>query len=252
MTIDPVRFRYRLGVPDRDIVWAIQLYRSGIQIDWCLEHLRATHPNSRVVLIVDGDGHDYGATARANDCVLIEGTHLHRLDTCHLYVRRLLHAMAEGGESYAFRIDPDTCVWRQFAALPAFSCMFGTLETITEGRQAEIDGAPNVQGGCLGVTRDVVLELLASNVLTHDNCATRHLATWARCEDMARTAARGMFCDDFVLSWAARAIGAPIEAHDEIRSRWRRPVDNAGLKYAVTHPHKLVMPFGGAGTVDLG
>jgi hypothetical protein len=236
--IERTRLQYNTDVPDHEIAWAIQLHHSRGQIEWCLDLLRAAYPTSRVVLISDGDGEDYRDIATRHQCRYVRGEHLHALETCHLYVRRLLTALADGAEAYCFKIDPDTAVWRRFTSLPAFSALFGTPETITEGRLAEIHGAPNVQGGCIGMTRDVVDDLLASDALSRENCVERHLATWARCDDMVRTAARGQFCDDFVLSWAARHIDVPICDHPEIKSRWRR-LPASPHAYAITHPHKL-------------
>ena len=149
----------------------------------------------------------------------------------------MLTHMLAGDETYFFKIDRDTRVWRRFRCLPAFSSMFGTLETISEGCQAEIDVPANVQGGCMGMTRDAAEEMLSSGVLSLENCGVRYMQTWARCLDMHHLAARRAFCDDFALSWAAHACGVPIVECSEIRSRWRRPIENPGNRYAITHPH---------------
>jgi hypothetical protein len=195
------------------------------------------------VLISDGDEEEsYDDIATRFDCTLVRGTHLYSLETCHLYVLRLLRHLVDGEETYLLKIDPDTLVSRPIGALPTFSSLFGTLETITEGWKAEIRVPANVQGGCIGMTRDAAVEIFASGLLTHDNCAIRHKETWARCIDMERCAANDQFCDDFVLSWAAYMVGIPIVECSEIRSRWRRPIDNAHDRYAITHPHKLLDP----------
>ena len=107
-----------------------------------------------------------------------------QLETGHLHLRRMLTHMLAGDETYFFKIDPDTRVWRRFRCLPAFSSMFGTLETISEGCQAEIDVPANVQGGCMGMTRDAAEEMLSSGVLSLENCGVRYMQTWARCLDM--------------------------------------------------------------------
>lgn len=237
MTIQPFRLTYHADVPDTEIAWAIHVYRSHGQLEWCLDLLRRSYSASRVVLVNDGDGENYSAACQEYRCDYVDGEHLHYFDTCHLYVRRVLSVLAKGSETYCFKIDPDTGVWRRFRELPAFSCMFGTLETITEGRLAEIYGPPNVQGGCIGMTRDVVQTILYGDALTRESCVTRAKDTWARCEDMRRTVDNGQFCDDFVLSWVASQMGTHLLSHDEIRSRWRR-VDAERSTAAVGHPHK--------------
>jgi hypothetical protein len=152
-------------------------------------------------------------------------------------VRRLLDALANGDEAYCFKIDPDTAIWRRFRRLPAFSSVFGTLETVTEGRLAEVEGAPNIQGGCIGFTGDAVEAMLKMGVLTEKACVANCKQTWARCDDMRRTVERGLLCDDFVISWVASVAEIPLVAHPEIRSRWRRQ-SSTGDDVAVTHPHK--------------
>jgi hypothetical protein len=56
---------------------------------------------------------------------------------------------------------------------------------------------------------------------------------------MLSTAARGRFCDDFVITWAAHQVGIPIVPSSEILSYWRRNAANRERRYAITHPHKL-------------
>jgi hypothetical protein len=144
-----------------------------------------------------------------------------------------------GPETYTFKIDPDTRVWRRFQRLPGFSSIFGTLETATEHRREEVRGAANVQGGCIGATRGAIAAILESGVVNYHSCTVDFARTWARCGDMTSAAARGIFCDDFVISWAAHEIGLPLVECAEIRSRWRSTVMNDDGRYAVTHPNKL-------------
>jgi hypothetical protein len=237
--IQRVRQQWRTDIAERDVMFAMHVFHSHRQLAWCLEHLRQHYAIARVVLINDGDGESYEELAAKFQCEYVAGDHLMQLETGHLHLRRMLTHMLTGDETYLFKIDPDTRVWRQFTCLPAFSSMFGTLETITEGCRAEIDVPANVQGGCMGMTRDAAEEMLSSGVLSLENCGVRYMQTWARCLDMHRAAAKREFVDDFALSWAAHACGVPIVECSEIRSRWRRNIENPGNRYAITHPHKL-------------
>ena len=152
--IEPMRQRWNTEISDSDIAWCVQLYRSKAQLEWWGPLFRAAYPRSRVVLITDGDGEDYTAIARHFGFDLLEGGHLMALPTCDQYVRRMLTALLDGSEAYLFRIDPDARVWRRFNRMPAFSSVFGTLETFTEGGRSEIMVPANIQGGCFGLTRD--------------------------------------------------------------------------------------------------
>ena len=237
--IERIRLQYNSNIADDQIAWAIQLHNSRLQLEWCAPLIRRCYPASRVVLITDGDEQYYEDLADKYGFELVLGLHWMTLQTCHLYVNRLLEHLLDGPEEYLFRIDPDTKLWRRVNALPAFSSLFGTLETISEYLRDEILVPANVQGGCIGMTRDAADELLSSGVLNHQSCVTDYKSTWARCADALAMAQKGTFADDFVLSWAAFRLGIPVVECEEIRSRWRRDTFNDDLRYAITHPHKL-------------
>ncbi len=224
---------------DRDIAWCIQLYQSHPEA--CLQHLRTHYPESRVVLLMDGDKEHldrYTRLSEAYKTELVQGEHLMAFHSSHLYVERMLRQGLQGDERFYFRIDPDAKLWRRFRWLPAMPCAFGTLETVTEALKDRIRHPPNIQGGCFGLTREVVEGVLASGLLSHQHCVAEARQGWVRCADCEHIASRGMMLDDFVLSWAADAAGFPIIQHPEIASYWRHPVANDALRFAITHPHK--------------
>ncbi len=223
--------------PDSSIAWCIQLYNSRPQK--CLEYLRASYPDSRVVLLVDGDTtNDYANIAAQYNAELVLGEHLMKFDTCHAYVERLLLQALKGGERYFFRIDPDARIWRRFSWLPNSDCEFGTLETITAAYKDKIRHPPNIQGGCLGLTRGVIERILESNVLSHERCVEQARNGWVRNKDCEHSMAAKLMLDDFIISWAVDVAGFPITQHPEIASYWREVTENGNLQFAVTHPNK--------------
>lgn len=230
--------------PDAEIAWCIQLYQSYPRR--CLQYLRQSYPRSRVVLLVDGDVENIGRYAQLASefkAELVAGEHLMEFQTSHLYVTRLLQQALAGGEPYFFRIDPDTRIWRRFAWLPGLNCAFGSLETVTAGLNARIRHPPNVQGGCIGLTRDVCNHILAAGILSYEACVTSARQGWVRCLDCEYVAANSSMLDDFVISWAVDAAGYPVVQHAEIASYWCNAVDNQQGTYAITHPHKdMVIP----------
>lgn len=237
--IRPLRHTFATDFTEADIAWVIHLYRCRAQAAWCLEHLRKAYRRSRVVLLSDGDDDAYEDIARRFKCTLVRGKHLYRLNTAHLWVARLLRHLLDGPETYLFKIDPDTHVWRKLRSLPSFTSLFGTLETVSEGCRAEIDVPANVQGGCIGMTRDAAAAMLSSRLLGRRSCAVDCHRTWARSVDMDLVVASGRFSQDFLISWLAHALEIPIVECPEIRSRWRRVIENPSKRYAITHPHKL-------------
>ena len=236
LRVKPFKVPYHKDPKDSDIAWLIHAYKNKVPLVQCLKNLRLVYPESRVVLIVDGDGEDYSDLVKPFKVKLIKGSHLFAHKTCHLFVTRFLKALLKGPEPYFFRIDPDTQVWRRFKQLPAVSCLFGTVETTTAYFREDIKGAPNIQGGVLGITRDVAQAVLDSGLLTEENCIPP-TSLWIRCRDMVKLVEAGSIADDFVLSWAADSLGYPMFPSSEIRSNWGRKPDNSDLTYAVTHPN---------------
>ncbi len=238
---------FRLSNPvDADIAWCIHLHRN--QPETCLGHLREHYPGSRIDLIVDGDLENvprYQAVGARFGARVLPSEPLFKLETGHLFAERVLRQGLDGPEKYFLKIDPDTRIWRRFAWLPGIACSFGTLETMTMAFNDRVRHPPNIQGGCIGFTREVAEGVLASGLLTHERCATQARTGWARNMDCDVVVARGKMHDDFLLSWAVDAAGFPLVQHSEIASYWRNPVQNDDLRYAVTHPHKS-MEGGGA------
>jgi hypothetical protein len=242
VSIAPTRFTWSPDPSDSDIAWVIQLFRHREQLRWAAQFLRRHYPRSRVVIISDGDGEDYQDIADEYTFDYVRGAHLMLLETSHEYMVRMLRTLVAGNETYLFKIDPDTRVWRRFRNCPAFTCLFGTLETVSEGQRDEIAVPANVQGGCIGMTRDAAEAMLDSDLLSPRYLVDSYAQTWARCHDMVRAAAQGKCCEDFIISWVAHQLGIPIVESPEIRSRWRRTPRNDDGRYAITHPHKLSVP----------
>ena len=225
--------------PDSEIVWCIQLYQSNPT--QCLAYLRTVYSGSRIVLLMDGDVENlqrYQVLSRQFRTELIVGDHLMTSSTCHRYVDRLLQQALTGPERYFFRIDPDTRVWKRFTWLPTFDCAFGTLETVTQAFADRVPHPPNIQGGCIGLTRGCIEGVLASDNLTHDRCVLQATTGWARTQDCRHILSKESMFDDFLISWSVDAAGFPIIQHPEIASYWRVALQNTDLRFAVTHPHK--------------
>jgi hypothetical protein len=88
----------REALGDCEIAWLIHLYQSRIPLQWCLPLLRDCYPTSRVVLVNDGDDESYQDIATQYHCDYRAGEHLMKLETGHLFVRRLLVELLRGPE----------------------------------------------------------------------------------------------------------------------------------------------------------
>jgi hypothetical protein len=235
--IDRLRLRYSDSFTDADVGWCLHVYNEFEALRWCAGEIRRHYPASRIAVISDGNATDYGSVAAEFGLSLVRGEHWRPTASGHLYVERLLRTMLAGPETYLFKIDPDTWVRRRFRRLPLFSCLFGTIESISEVYRQEI--APvSLQGGCIGMTRDAAEEILSSGLLSEANCVANRAQTWARCKDFQVYAQRTV-SEDHVLTWAADRLGIPIVGHSEIACRYCTAPTGA---FAVTHPHKVHSP----------
>lgn len=237
--IESCRVRFRSDIPDREIAWGMHVYKDRDQLAWCAPLLREHYPTARVVVIADGDGERYEDLAERYGLDLVIGEHLYHRDTGHAFVNRMLTHLLSGSESYLFKIDPDTRIWRRFRQLPAMTAVFGTFETLSEGGRSEIQTPANIQGGCVGMTRDAAAAILASQVLNYQSCAVDYARTWARFPEALHFAQHGGLLEDCIFSWGAYQCGIPFVESPEIRSRWRMTPPNPDLRFAVTHPHKV-------------
>lgn len=241
--IESIRIRFRANIPDTEIAWGMHLNNERHQLAWCAPLLREHYPRSRIVVVTDGDSEVYEDLAERWKLDLVHGEKLYGCSTSHAFVNRLLANLLRGSETYLFKIDPDTRVWRRFRELPAVTSVFGTLESLSEGMRTEIRVPANIQGGCVGMTRDAAADILDSQVLNHQSCAVDYAHTWARTPEAIEYARRGGLLEDFVFSWGAYQRGIPFVESPEIRSRWKMTPDNSDLRYAVTHPHKIARPI---------
>jgi len=151
-------------------------------------------------------------------------------------VQRMLDVFLERPVGWLLRIDTDTRVHRRFRFLPQGTCVFGTLEHRTATHREPLD-PPVVHGGCLGFTRAAAARLQASRVFL-DPRLSDWRGTWATTTDARERATNGRVSFDHLVRWGCRELGLELREFAEVRSLWRTPVLNPGLRYAATHPHK--------------
>jgi hypothetical protein len=233
--IERIRFRYTHSIDDADVAWCLHVFNEREALRWCVGEIRRHYAASRISVISDGDATDYGPLAVEFGLSFVRGEHLRPTATGHLYVERLLKTMVSGPETYLFKIDPDTWIRRRFNKLPLFSCLLGTIESISEVYRQEIAPA-NLQGGAIGITRDAAEDILASGLLNEANCVINRAQTWARCKDFQVYSKRAV-SEDSILTWAADRLGIPVIGHPEIACRFRHAPTGP---FAVTHPHKIM------------
>src|ERR1043166_5544521 len=143
---------------DNDLTFFALVYKDYDAAAACLKDLRHNYPSSRVVLRSDGDQDPrFPLLAGAHSVDFREESRLFGIENGGAVIERMLEIFLETPTRYLFKIDPDTAVHRRFKYLPLRSGVFGTLQCEEE--------TPSVQGGCMGLTRDVAEEILQSRML---------------------------------------------------------------------------------------
>jgi len=132
-----------------------------------------------------------------------------------LWWLRMLNFFESSNSDVCFKFDPDTMVDATPLSIPIddyFGCISGNREYI--------------RGGAIGISKTVVraivekelLELTAEEIRSWLNLTTPH------------------FAEDRALACLLRHIGVCPVHWPECRCRWRKPIRNDPLKYAIVHP----------------
>jgi hypothetical protein len=228
----------RTDLTDVDLTFLVHVYRNASDLPPCLDGIRAVYPDSSLLLISDGDddptllglANQYGAE-------LVLGERLFPMANGGQIVQRMLDAYLNQPSDYLFKVDADIRVHRRFRYLPTTASVFGTLERSTAIGQVPID-PPNVQGGCMGFTRDAAESLAESGLLQSDELLDPR-STYADCPDMVwRAEDVGLVSIDFLTRWACTRLGIPLQEFPEGRSLYQGAIPANGGGFAITHPHK--------------
>jgi len=222
-----------------DLCFHLQVYHDFSLGRRCLARLRAVFPEARVLLISDGDDDPrWRDLALRNQAHYVRGERLYELARGGAIVRRMLELFLAQPGRWLIRIDTDTRLHRAFRWLPTGPCVFGTLEHRTVGHGEPLV-PPCVQGGFMGFTREAATRLFSSGVFESPLLATDPLGTWADTHDTRERASHGRVSFDHLVRYGCRTVGLAVAEFDEVRSLWRGRIDNRGLRFAATHPHKL-------------
>lgn len=221
---------------DSDISFYIGCYQDFEMAEWCIGELRKHYPTSLVFIRCDGDDDSrYIGISRKFNCRLSYGMRLYPTQNGGRIINAMLRdyscASGSGLPRYLIKIDTDTHIHRRFTSLPDEECLFGSLQS---GRNF----GQSLQGGCVGFTREAALALWKSNAFMDDKLQD-YKATWAKNQTLIdRAEIQGLIGFEWVLAYVLKESGLPypMVEEPEIRSEWRKYVDNKDLKYAITHP----------------
>jgi hypothetical protein len=229
-------------IDDPDLTFFMNVYRDFALAQRSISAVRLHYPKARLVVVSDGDDdRRYEELGRTLAFEYVKGERLIGVEHGGAFVDRMLRLFLKQPTPYLLKIDTDTIVHRRLRSLPTDTCVFGTLEHYTAGLGEALD-PPNVQGGCIGLTVDAARLLADAGVFSAAELLDP-FSTWALCTDMIfRVRRRGLVSDDFLLRYGCAKLSiVPVES-PEIHSLWWGCIENPGLRYAITHPHKDLNP----------
>jgi hypothetical protein len=201
----------------------------------CLSSLRKVYPDNPVEMITDGDDDkEWRDIAKQFKCELTYGLHLFGIESGAEYTRRiLLHAdkiVKSDNITHIFRIDTDTLFHREISILPPKG-IFGRTQ-----KCGEID---SVQGGCTGISADILADLLDETLF--EKLKNPEESYLKDCPSLrTRVYEKKLTTWDWTLGWICKQKGISVKDHPQIGSFYIALPEKISPNYAVTHPHKLV------------
>lgn len=215
---------------DKDITFYLVVYKDYERAVWCLDKVRVAYPEARIVIDVDGDKDERWALCRhLYNAEVNYGKRLFKLKYGGAIVKRMLehHVNDPAHRRWLFRIDTDTEIRRRFKYLPVHD-YFGHYYKWRNF----------IQGGCIGLTRNVAARILKRGCLDRRDLATNPMI-WQERKDTAhgRVGKYGLVSFDWLLNWAMCQLKVRGRDFPEVRSTWRDAIP-AEVDCAVAHPCK--------------
>ena len=132
---------------------------STTQLIECLTRVRTNLADARVHVFVNGDNADHIAVATQLGCTAERVTNFGNNYRWYLWWRRMLEWFVSTEAEVFLKLDPDTMVDAPIAALPTDD-YFGCIDDWF------------VQGGAVGLSRQLAQRVLADNLLSRTTCGS--------------------------------------------------------------------------------
>lgn len=221
---------------DTDLVFYLQVYHDRKLAEWCLGNIRRHYPDSRIMVVSDGDPDpEYVPMTEKFRAEYHLGERLYPWQNGGLMLDRMFELYMLKPARFLLKFDTDTGMHRRFRYLPDERlAWFGTRNT-PKGESP----LSWIQGGFVGFPHDTA-ELLYQTEIFRFESLKDYMATWAVFDMLVekRVHELGLMSFEFVLRWGCEQLGIPTLQFDEVNSRFREPVPNDDLRYAVVHPYK--------------
>ena len=209
---------------DQDITFMMHTYKDAKLADWSLGNLRKHFPESRVVLIADGDPdplldtfvEKYGVEFQRTDRLML-------LENGVAYLINRMEQFLKKPTKYMMKIDTDTGFHRRFKYVPNYE-VFGSI------LYANDVGPYTIRGGFYGFSGDTVKEIYESDIFSNPNL---DIQEWSS----RRQDGISLLEEDVTMMEACYLLGLDMGPFPEVRIT-SLYLSNRKLRYAVTHPCK--------------
>ncbi len=208
---------------DADITFYVNVYKNYEQADWCLSNLRQHFPDTRLLVVSDGDPDEsykafedkYGAVVKYQPRLFLyesKGMLLHQ---------RILDFM-EQPTKYLLKIDTDTGIHRRFKYLPKYE-FFGNPHYYTDYHIRD------VIGGFVGLSLEAATILLESKIFLDEKLPQ---LMWKK-----RGVTDDLLNEDQVFAQGCQLAEIEARPFPEVRITLAY-LPNKRKTYAITHPNK--------------
>lgn len=212
----------------------------GIYTEWHLARrlaaqIRTFYKGAPIIALADGTNDpDFAMSCDSLGINFLCGDRLKLPQFGGEWSQRLFLEFLKTDSSTLIKLDPDTCLWRQFSYIPNAD-WFGSLGSSYK--------YPYPRGGCVGFRRAAVEKIVASELL---------LAEVYKCESFSydrygywrwlheNHLGEAIALQDWILADVGQKLGLRVADWDEVNIQFRQIPDNPDLKWAATHPHPTI------------
>lgn len=235
---------HRHFVPEeKDLTFYLCTHRDLELLEICLNSLRHSYPNSRAIVVSDGDRNPKIVTICDQfGCEFHMGEWLYGLSHGGQRIHRMLGLFFKNPSRFLVKIDTDTKVCRPFSDFFLDKpCVFGSLIQVQDQNHAFI------QGGCV-IYHIEAARMLYRNESFLDSSLIENPYQWAHYEATFWKIDNGYISEDQLNAHCVRKLGISMLDHPEIKSfssDWQGIVSARELlglnDFAVIHPCKAKM-----------
>lgn len=217
-----LRYHRHFVPTDQDLTFYVCTYHDLELLDGCLTHLRLIYPESRVIVVSDGDiNSEITIITQKHGADFHKGEWLYALSHGGKRHQRMLDLFFKNPSRFLVKIDTDTRIVRRFEQpFKDAPCVFGKL--------ISKDDWTFIQGGCIiyhikaAQKLHESQEFLSQEIIEDPHCWSKFEAAFWKIEN-------GYISEDQISAYVTSKLGIKMSNHPEVCSL---SSDYAGIEAA--------------------